>query len=116
MTTDPDTRARIEFDAAAYILYAQEPTMTKTQDDRSRTDHFAPFINEWGELDGTGNHDELCSLIIGGTCDCDLAHDAPDPCQDCGAPIPEEGDYCHDCAQEHVPAEVKAMRGGASTT
>jgi hypothetical protein len=27
----------------------------------------------------------------------------------CGAPIPETGDYCHDCAQESVPEDVKAM-------
>jgi hypothetical protein len=37
-----------------------------------------------------------------------LAHEAP-TCP-CGAPIPEEGDYCPDCAQASVPEEVKAMK------
>jgi hypothetical protein len=40
---------------------------------------------------------------------CEFPDCTGDTCQDCGAPIPDEGDYCHDCAQEHVPAEVKAM-------
>jgi hypothetical protein len=90
MTTDRDRTARIEFDAAAYLIYARkEHTMSTTQT-------YAPYINEWGEIDGIGAHEEDCSQHIGGICDC-------------GEPIPDEGDYCHDCAQESVPEEVKAM-------
>jgi hypothetical protein len=115
MTTDLDTRARIEFNAAAYLLYAKEHTMRE----------YCPHCRR-----------ELCpseGRIFAGICiDCFLADKAPAPrdaemlaghrAEDmtnggiepdwcpCGAPIPEAGDYCHECAQESVPAEVKAMK------
>jgi hypothetical protein len=76
-------------------MYCECPDCTG--DDRPRSTAFAPFINEWGEIDGIGAHEEDCSQHIGGICDC-------------GEPIPDEGDYCHDCAQERVPEEVKAMK------
>jgi hypothetical protein len=115
MTTDPDRTARTEFDAAAYLIYAKEHTMRE----------YCPHC-----------HRELCpseGRIFAGICiDCFLADKAPAPRDEemlaghraedmtnggiepdwcpCGAPIPETGDFCHDCAQEHVPEEVKAMQ------
>jgi hypothetical protein len=115
MTTDLDTRARIEFNAAAYLLYAKEHTMRE----------YCPHCRR-----------ELCpseGRIFAGICiDCFLADKAPAPrdaemlaghrAEDmtnggiepdwcpCGAPIPETGDSCPDCAQESVPEEIKAMR------
>jgi hypothetical protein len=118
MTTDPDRTARIEFDAAAYLIYAKEHTMNTTRE-------YCPHC-----------HRELCpseGRIFAGICiDCFLADKAPAPRDEemlaghraedmtnggiepdwcpCGAPIPETGDYCHDCAQESAPADVKAMQ------
>jgi hypothetical protein len=90
MTTDPDRTAYLEFTAAAFVTYAlrKEPTMTTTRDDRSRD----------------------AEMLAGHRAE-DMTNGGIEPAWcPCGAPIPDEGDCCHDCAQESAPEDIKAMK------
>jgi hypothetical protein len=102
MTTDPDRTARIEFDAAAYLIYAKEHTMNTT---RITAAAQGCTCDEAEEMHDHCQCGAVLTWLEGDRCrSCEHA------CQDCGAPIPDEGDgfdriYCADCATSRVYAE-----------